>query len=130
MPVNLHDISAATLTVAERLRSMFNLGMRPERGDNRKGEPMRSIATTPEGVNAELILLRTGAQALVQTLGRRKGERFLRLWSARLANLETVRSIMPLPPASERADTAKAQREALLWWQRMAPLLFDALPPD
>lgn len=80
--------------------------------------------------SATLVLIRTGVQALMRTLGRRKAERLLREWSAILVNLETVQTLLPSRSPADRAEVAKAQMEAVAWWREILPALLDSIPKD
>lgn len=80
--------------------------------------------------SAELVVLRTGAQALVRALGRRKGERFLREWAQLLADEESVRLLFPTRPAADRAAVSVAQRQAVAWLRQTMPVLIATLPPE
>lgn len=80
--------------------------------------------------SASLVVIRTGAQALVRTLGRRKGERFIREWMNLLSTEEAVRALLPARAPGDRAAVAQARSEALAWMQSIAPLLVAALPDE
>jgi hypothetical protein len=92
----------------------------------------KSLAETPElpAPSAELVLLRTGAQAVIRTLGRKKGEKFLREWTALLADEDSVSLLFPARGASERASVYVAQRQALAWMRQAMPTLLATIPPE
>ncbi len=84
----------------------------------------RLSAPTPD---ANRVLIRTQAQALVRVLGRRKGERFLREWAAVLDDLDSVTALFPTHAARDRAPITAAQREALDWFRQIGPILWGSL---
>ncbi len=77
--------------------------------------------------DANRVLIRTQAQALLRVLGPRKGERFLREWAASLDALESVQSLFPTQAARDRAAITAAQREALDWFRQIGPILWGSL---
>lgn len=87
-----------------------------------------SVAEELPAPSAELVLLRTGAQAVVRTFGKRKGERFIREWAALLASEESVRMLFPARAPSDREAVTLAQRRALAWFRQVAPVLIATLP--
>lgn len=84
----------------------------------------RFAAQTPD---ANRVLIRTQAQALVRVLGPRKGERFLREWAASLDDLESVQALFPTQQARDRAAITNAQREAMDWFRQIGPILWGSL---
>jgi hypothetical protein len=62
-------------------------------------------------------------------LGRRKAERFLREWVRIASTEESIRTLFPTRPASERQAQALAQLEALAWLRQVLPAMIATLPP-
>lgn len=81
-------------------------------------------------VSASLVLIRTGAEAVIRALGRKRGEKFLREWMNLLATEESVALLLPIRPTANRAEQSKAGREASAWLRAAAPTLIASLPPE
>lgn len=77
-----------------------------------------------------LVLIRTGAEAIIRALGRKRGERFLREWLAILATEDSVSQILPIRPPADRADVMMARRGAVAWLRQVAPTLIAAMSGD
>src|SRR5690348_9222022 len=77
-----------------------------------------------------LILLRTGALAVVKALGRRKGQRLLRAWAADLANDGAVTALHPSRTSKERAEDATAHAQAEAWLRANMAAFIAAMPPE
>jgi hypothetical protein len=77
-----------------------------------------------------MVLLRTGAQALIRTLGARKGRRFINEWASLLSSEESVALLFPNREPSERAAVRRAQRGAIAWFNEAAPALIASVPPE
>jgi hypothetical protein len=80
--------------------------------------------------SAELVIIRTGTQALIRTLGRKKGERFLKEWMALLADEDSVRLLFPARPQHDRASVVVAQQQALAWVRQAIPTFLATIPPE
>lgn len=78
----------------------------------------------------EFVALRTGAQALVRTLGRKRAERFLREWARMLSVDEGVTTLLPRRPASDHAAVELAREQARTWFQSVLPAILDAVPDE
>lgn len=91
--------------------------------------PLSEAASLP-APSAELVIIRTGAQAVIRALGRRKGEKFIKEWMELLASEAAVEALLPIRPQHERAAVADAQREAMAWLRQVAPTLIASLPPE
>lgn len=69
-------------------------------------------------------------QAFIRTMGRRKGERFIRELALIIAKEETVRCLMPTRPPEQRVAQERAQDEAAQWLRLILPMLLSALPDE
>lgn len=75
----------------------------------------------------ELVLLRVAMEAYVQTAGRKRAERFLRVVVDTLANEENLSSVLPLRPSADAAELARAREQALAWYRSTLPLFLARL---
>jgi hypothetical protein len=89
----------------------------------------RSVDGLPD-VDVSLVLIRTGAEAIIRTFGRRKGEKFLREWLTILSDEEKMSVILPIRPTRDRPAVMRARRQALLWLESVQPTLTAAIPPE
>lgn len=80
--------------------------------------------------HASLAIIRITAQAFIKTMGRKKGERFIRELAVAISQEECVRLLLPARPPNQRAAQAKAQDEAAMWLRQILPVLLSAIPPD
>lgn len=80
--------------------------------------------------SAPLVVVRTGAQALIRALGRRKAEKFVREWATLFSTQESVELLLPARTPSERRAVAKAQREAMAWFREVLPTLLASIPKE
>jgi hypothetical protein len=74
--------------------------------------------------------LRMFVVAHLHTIGRRKGERFLREVAMIVASEESIRTLFPSRPKHERRAQAAAQDEAAAWIRSVLPDLLRSLPPE
>jgi hypothetical protein len=79
-------------------------------------------------VHVSLVLIRTGAQAVIKAMGRKRGERFLREWMELLATEESVAMLLPIRAPKDRAAQERTRREAVAWLRQIAPTLIGSLP--
>lgn len=75
----------------------------------------------------EIVVL-TGAGALIQTLGRKKAERFIRDWASRIARQEAVSRLLPDRSASSIRARSRDQEDAAAWMRENIPALLASLP--
>lgn len=93
--------------------------------------PNTSKATDPLPVaSPSLSALRMMTQAFLKTVGRRKGEKFIRELALIISREETVRTLMPTRPPEQRAAQERAQDEAAQWVRLVLPILLSSLPED
>lgn len=79
--------------------------------------------------SAELVLWRVHVEAMVVALGRKKGERYLRLMADKLAFEDGLASVFQIRPASMHADVRRTRRQAASVFERYMPIFLAALPP-
>ena len=77
--------------------------------------------------SAELVLWRVQTEAIISVLGRRKGERFLRVMADKLANEENMSAVFQIRPSSERGAVSRARQEAAEIFKRLLPLFLARL---
>jgi hypothetical protein len=83
-------------------------------------------AQLPSAMTAAVRML---VQAHLRSMGRRRGERYLRELALLVENEESVRSLYPRRPKHERTAQARAQDEAAECIRQMMPELIRSLPP-
>jgi hypothetical protein len=77
--------------------------------------------------SAELVLFRIHVEAVVAVLGRRKGERYLRLMAQKLAAEENLSSLFPIRPQKDFASVQRARRQAAAIFERLLPVFLARL---
>lgn len=75
----------------------------------------------------ELVLWRASVQALLATMGRRKGERFLRIMAEQLAGEDNLSSVFNIRPTSEHARVRVVRRQAAEMFRRYVPVFLAGL---
>lgn len=80
--------------------------------------------------SAALTIVRTGAQALCITLGRRKAEKWLREWARIASDAESIRMLFPTRSPGEREAVRASQLQALAWLKEALPAMMETLPPE
>jgi hypothetical protein len=77
-----------------------------------------------------LVIVRTGAQALIRALGPRKGRKFVKEWTALLSTENSVKMLFPSQPQEDRAAVSAVQQQALAWMREALPVFMASIPPE
>jgi hypothetical protein len=75
----------------------------------------------------EEVLFRVQTDALLTVLGRRKGERMLRIMAERLSTEEHLADVLGIRPAPDEKELANARREAAAKFHEMLPVFVARL---
>lgn len=75
----------------------------------------------------ELVLWRVLTEAMVEELGRKRGERLLRTIARKLSSEESLSEVMRIRPASDDAAVAHARRQAMAFFRQTLPRLMGGL---
>lgn len=78
--------------------------------------------------SAELVLYRAHVQALLRVLGRKKGERYLRLMAGQLAAEENLSNVLSIRPSSQALEVRMSRRQAATIFDRLMPVFLASLP--
>jgi hypothetical protein len=87
-------------------------------------------AETLPDPSAELVLWRVSVQCFVAMVGRRKGERFLRLMAEKLAQEENMASVFSIRPHAQHVAVRRARKEAATVYERLLPIFLAGLADE
>ena len=76
---------------------------------------------------AELVICRVGIEALLDVLGPKKGERFLKCMADRLETEERLSEVIRIRASCEDGAVKQARQEAMMWFRQMLPTFMARL---